>query len=247
MSIQQFGPGSVYLTRIDVGGGTPINIGFSNDFSLDESAETKGLFGEGIYALGIGSATRKLTGKCTMAVVSPLATSFAVTGAAVTAGNLAMARSEAAAVPAAGPYTYNAANAANFDTDLGVVYALTGLPLIRVSAAPAVGQYSVAAGIYTFAAADTGAAVKVTYAYKSTTQGGTVQAPNSYIGTSPRFQIDFTCIYSGKFLYLRIFNATMSKYTRNWKLNDFMMPTLDFECAQGPGGVPYEETYSEIS
>lgn len=55
------------------------------------------------------------------------------------------------------------ANSAIF-SDLGVVYA-GGAALTKVGSAPAAGQYSVAAGVYTFAAADSGKAVSITYGY----------------------------------------------------------------------------------
>lgn len=51
-----------------------------------------------------------------------------------------------------------------FQSDSGVKYAVTQVPLVKVAAAPALGQYAVGAGgLYTFAAADVGAAVLVSY------------------------------------------------------------------------------------
>jgi len=63
-----------------------------------------------------------------------------------------------------GPYTVSVANA--FAVDLGVTYASSGASLTKVASNPALGQYSVSsAGVYTFAAADAGAAVKISYRY----------------------------------------------------------------------------------
>jgi hypothetical protein len=74
--------------------------------------------------------------------------------------------SEAWTVPASGPYTVAAAQLNGpWSLDGGVTYALTGVALELVSSAPTVGQYSVAAGIYTFAAADEGAALIGSYSY----------------------------------------------------------------------------------
>ncbi len=70
---------------------------------------------------------------------------------------------EAATVPAA-PYQYAAeAPQGAWSSDQGVAYAATGLPLTAVETSPGVGQYSVTAGEYQFAAGDTGQAVVVTY------------------------------------------------------------------------------------
>lgn len=74
---------------------------------------------------------------------------------------------EAQTVPATpGPYTV-AVNAplGAWGSDSGVTYALTGLPLLPVASSPAQGQYSVAAGVYTFNAADQGAAVLISYGF----------------------------------------------------------------------------------
>ena len=50
-------------------------------------------------------------------------------------------------------------------SDQGVTYASNGAALTAVSGAPAQGQYSVAVGSYTFAAADAGASVLISYGF----------------------------------------------------------------------------------
>jgi len=67
---------------------------------------------------------------------------------------------EAATVPTS-PYQVTVSQSAEFSCDIGVTYA--GSPLVRVAANPAAGQYAVSAGVYTFAAADAGHALTVTY------------------------------------------------------------------------------------
>jgi hypothetical protein len=72
---------------------------------------------------------------------------------------------EAATVPAnPGPYTVQTVE--SFVSDQGVKYASSGIALAKVTGVPALGQYSVSAtGLYTFAAADQGVAVLLSYAY----------------------------------------------------------------------------------
>jgi hypothetical protein len=73
---------------------------------------------------------------------------------------------EAASVPAA-PGPYNVSAAAPFGpwaSDAGVVYA-GGTPLEAVTGTPSAGQYNVSGGAYTFAAADAGAAVLISYGF----------------------------------------------------------------------------------
>jgi hypothetical protein len=73
---------------------------------------------------------------------------------------------ETASVPAA-PGPYNVSAAAPFGpwaSDFGVSYA-DGGALTAVAATPGAGQYNVTAGVYTFAAADAGAAVLISYGF----------------------------------------------------------------------------------
>jgi hypothetical protein len=74
---------------------------------------------------------------------------------------------ESAAVPGEpGPY-YNVTAAAPFGpwaSDSGVVYA-GGAALTAVTGSPAQGQYNVSGGVYSFAAADAGATVELSYGF----------------------------------------------------------------------------------
>jgi hypothetical protein len=76
---------------------------------------------------------------------------------------------EAHTVPASGPYTVTATQAATFSCDQTVSYVSNGTVLTPVASSPTVGQYSLAptTGIYTFAAADAGVALNVAYCTKT--------------------------------------------------------------------------------
>lgn len=74
--------------------------------------------------------------------------------------------SETASVPVA-PGPYNVSAAAPFGpwaSDAGVTYA-NGNPLTVVAGNPAAGEYAVTSGVYSFAAADAGASVLISYAF----------------------------------------------------------------------------------
>lgn len=73
--------------------------------------------------------------------------------------------SEAHTVPAT-PYQITVSQSVAFSCDYSVAYA-NGTKLTRVSASPSTGQYSVAAGVYTFAAADAGQSLTIIYGAKS--------------------------------------------------------------------------------
>ncbi len=63
-------------------------------------------------------------------------------------------------------FTVTATHSAVFVLDNGVTYA-NGTALVKVDTGPGLGQYSVASGVYTFAAADASAHVLVSYLYAS--------------------------------------------------------------------------------
>ena len=75
-------------------------------------------------------------------------------------------QNETQTVPAAAPFQFSGLSPYGpWGSDLGVTYAATGAPLTPVSTSPAAGQYLVSAGTYTFAAADAGQSVSISYGY----------------------------------------------------------------------------------
>jgi hypothetical protein len=70
---------------------------------------------------------------------------------------------ETDSVPASAPYQVTVQQAAAFSCDAQVAYA-SGALLVRVAASPLQGQYSIAAGVYGFNAADEGQALTFAYA-----------------------------------------------------------------------------------
>jgi hypothetical protein len=105
-----FGPGSLYVTRIDLDDQTPYNIGYAQEFSYDESGETKELYGQKQYPLVIARGTLKASGKIKAATLSGLALNAVFGGGTFTDGQIKMAQAEAHDVPAAATATMDAAN-----------------------------------------------------------------------------------------------------------------------------------------
>jgi len=245
MAFAVFGPGSLYVTRTDLTNQTPVNIGYSNEFSLDLSGETKELYGQNQYPLAVARGTIKATGKAKAAVMSGLALNAVFHAGTFTSGQLRMAQNEAGTVPTT-PFTITVANSATFDTDLGVVNASTGIPMTKVASAPATGQYSVSAGVYTFASADTTKAVLISYAYTLAGSGQKQTIINQPIGTTPTFQLDYVTSLNGNPYYLRIFAAVAAKLTQQFKLTDFMMPEIDFGIFANAAGNVYQASYADL-
>jgi hypothetical protein len=228
-----FGPGILWLTRTDIANGTPFNVGFVNEFSLDLSFETKQLYGQNQFPLLAARGTAKATGKIKAATLSGQALNSLLLGGAWTTGTQYDTSTTASTAIPGTPYqiTPTVPSSGTWNADLGVVDATTLKPYIQVASAPATGQYSVAAGVYTFASADTTKNVIISFAY-SYTSGATGQnqvIQNSLIGTTPTFQLDFKTTLYGATYYLRLYQAIGSKYALQHKITDFAMPEYDFE------------------
>lgn len=72
---------------------------------------------------------------------------------------------EIAVIPEAPPYNVQAqAPYGHWASDVGAVYS-NGVPLTRITGPPAAGEYVVVDGVYSFAQADAGASVLLTYGY----------------------------------------------------------------------------------
>lgn len=235
----QFGSGVLLAQRTDISNATPAQFALLQDVSFDFSFETKELYGQYQFPVAIGRGKGKIESKAKLARVSLLCFSSLYFGASLSAGEILTAYGETGTVPASSTYTVTVSNSAHFVDDYGVVYAATGLPLARVASGPAAGQYSVSAGVYTFAAADASAAVLISYTYSST--AATAQQftiSNQLMGTTPTFQAQLMGKdpNTGTPLNLKLYNCTSSKLSMATKLDDFMVPEMDFSAFANPAG-----------
>lgn len=233
----QFGFGSGSLFGINTAANsTPQEFGALQDCSLDFSFNIKELRGRYQMPLTIARGGGKLQGKAKTADLSAKLFNELFFGQAIATGKTATKSNEMASVPGT-PYQVTVANAATFVQDLGVKDAITGTPLVRVAAAPAIGQYSVSAvGVYTFAAADTLKAMLFSYTY-TTTGGSTITISNQMMGVTPYFRVVLNQVYEGMGVTVDLYKCTSSKLTLATKLEDFTIPELDFEAMANPAGI----------
>ena len=222
-----FGTGNFYGIS-SAANSTPRKFATMQDVQFDLQFTTKQLYGQNQVALDIRRGQAKFTGKAKFAQISGSMLNDLFFSQTATTGLLLSAVGEAGTVSAT-PFTVTVANSATFDTDLGVVYAATGEPLIRVASAPTQGQYSVAAGVYTFNSADTGVSVLIDYLYTAATGGTKVALSNQSMGTTPTFMGVFSTTASGKNVTLKLNLCTSSKLSLQTKIEDYTIPELDFE------------------
>ena len=105
----------------------------------------------------------------------------------------------------------------------------TDTPMTRVASAPATGQYSVAAGVYTFAAADTGHNVAIRYSYTSASTGQTIAYTNQAMGSGVTFTLSAFNSYGGQNSGWRLWAATIPKLSLAFKNGDYVEKDIDFE------------------
>jgi hypothetical protein len=248
-----FGPGIVIGTRTDLATPAAINVGYAQELNIDFSASMKDLFGQNQFPLVSARGTVKATGKIKSAVVSGIAWNNLFFGGTMTpAQGFAWVIGEAGSIPTT-PFQVTVAGSASFEGDLGVTYALTGLPLQRVASAPTTGQYSVvvATGIYTFAAADTGLGVLITYTKTITTATSQkLIVTNQPLGTTPTFQLDYYTNLNqpGTMPFaIRLFSCVGNKLAFATKLEDFAVPEIDFGFYGNASGQVFEAVFPQIS
>lgn len=228
-----FGSGNVYGLVSSGGVMVPRKFGTLQHVSLDFTFDQKELHGQYQFPVDIARGKGKISGKAAFASMNGGMMNDILFGQTIATGQTVAALQEAAAVGAS-PYTATVANAATFADDLGVVYAATGQALTRVASAPAAGEYTVAAGVYTFAAADTGKGVLVDYTYTVAAQGSTITLTNQLLGSTPSFQLVFPFKYSGKQLFMKFYKAFSQKVSMATKQDDYMIPDFDFSIAADP-------------
>ena len=223
-----FGSGIMYATPSG-SNTTPIQIGALQDCSAELSRTVKSLYGQYQQPLATGGGELKASLKSKMGYINAAVYANLFYGTTISTGTVSLAQNEAGEVPATTTYTITVANSATFAKDLGVTYA-NGNPFTQVASSPAAGQYSVAAGVYTFAAADASTKVLISYEYTQASVGSTVSAGLVLQGVQPIVPVDLYRGYNGTGERHRFWATTCSKLSIPTKMADFGISELDFEA-----------------
>lgn len=230
-----FNSGLAYMIDGDANP-TPTNIRILQSASIDMKATNKELFGQNIFPVAVGRSQVKVSGKVKFADYQPrmLRDFF---GSSMTSGQTLISSDEAGSIPGSVSYTITVANSATWVTDLGVVYAATGIPFTRVASAPTQGQYSVSAGVYTFASADASVDVKISYTYTLSSAGETVTISNTAAGAANTFQLVLGGSYNSLQTNFQLYACVPeSLKAYDTKIGDFAMPEEDFSCYVNSAG-----------
>lgn len=217
---------------------TPVKFGVLQNVSLDISFDVKELYGQGQFAVAVGRGKGKIGGKASFAQINGFTLNSLFFGQTLAAGIINDVIDVTGAVISASPSTITPTipGAGTWVNDLGVVNA-AGVPLRRVVTGPTAGQYSVAAGVYTFATADAGQTVFTSFQYTATStvaQMSTVK--NVPMGYAPFFRADLHLSYGGKSLIFTLPQALATKLSFATKIDDFMLPDFEFSGFADPLG-----------
>jgi len=228
MAVQNFlfGSGTIWARPAGTNA-TPIKIGTLQNSQVDFASSVVELHGSKQLPVAVGRGKMKVSGKAQFANIDARVMSELFFGVTATAGQTKIASSELGTVTT---LTVTVANSATFVADLGVEVASTGVRLKRVASAPQVGEYSVAAGVYTFNTALNTQQVKIDYSYTVASAGTTVTMTNQNLGEQPIFGITLVGSYGGKQTTMTLNACVATKYTFATKQEDFMIPDFEFSC-----------------
>jgi hypothetical protein len=212
------------------------------DVSVDWEFENKLLYGSLQFPVEQAFGKGKIGIKATQGVIDTVMFNTVMFGETTTSGQTLNSVDEKKTVPASVTYTVAATNAASFSADLGVYDNTTGLWLSNVSGAPAAGQYSQTAGVYTVNSAAASHVVYLSYTYSSTA-GTKLSYTNQLLGTRNVFGVTLVDNYKGidgttRSLYVNFPAVVCPKLSMPLKLDDYTLPQLDLSAGDdGTGAV----------
>lgn len=237
-----FGAGSLFAVP-GVDNPTPAQFGAVQQIGVDFNANTVNLFGAYQFPLATARGTVKIDGSGKFAQLNGrLLNDIFFSNSTLATGKTTIADKETHAVAASVTSTHSA----TWVTDLGVINAATGEPVVRVASAPEVGEYSVSAGVYAFNAGETIDNVLISYTYTEAT-GETLTINNALMGVAPAFVAVFSQTYDAKQHVLTLNKAVAAKLTLQSALEDFLKPDFSFGAFSDSSNVVGTWAFSEAA
>jgi hypothetical protein len=241
----QFGAGNLFLNPLSGNIptlATPQQLVTLQDVDIQIDATIKDLRGQYQFPDDTAISDRKITWKSGFGRMDIDTYNNIYFGeAAIATGGDPVIANEADSIPGMTTFTITVAQAAHFVEDLGVVYAATGQKLTKVASGPVTGQYSVVTttGIYTFASADAGLAVLISYTYVATT--GRILTVNQHTqGWGPALELFLSMPYqeltAGVANYCHLYSCKVSKLGLPLKRADYLICSIEGEAYANAAG-----------
>ena len=167
-----FGSGVLTGTQLNVATPTPINFGLVQKVSVDTSVSVKELYGQYAFPVAVGSGTRKVTCKASLARFSGQALGRLFYNQVPTLGSTISQFAEVHSVPASAPTRSPSQTRPTSWPTRGLFMPQAACRSSRSPHRQSRDNIrSVAAGVYTFAGADSAAGVLISYTYTASTTG----------------------------------------------------------------------------
>jgi hypothetical protein len=240
---KNFGSGDLVLIP-NTTNPTPVMFNALQDISVDIKFDKKVLHGQKQFPIAVARGKGSIDIKFKDAEVNGAMFNSVFFGDTASVGQLILAVKETGTIPAASTYTITVDNDATFVLDCGVHYfdsaANTIKAWTRVASAPAAGEYSVAAGVYTFAVADANKTVLISYTYTTTSGGTTTTLTNKNMGSAPQFKAIYSTSFEGKRFTIQLNACQSDDLKLAAKNEDYMIPEITasaFADAAGNVGI----------
>jgi hypothetical protein len=248
-----FGAGALYGVPTQDATGTaitnpsPIQFGVLQDVAVDESWETKMLYGAQQFPVAIGRGKGKVALKAKAANFNAALVNTFLYGVSLsTAYENIFTDATGTSVPTS-PYAVTPTSpTTSVVEDLGVTSTINGVPYTRVAASPTAGQYTYSGGVWTFSSLDQAKTVFINYVYSSATpaSGRLITVINEPMGVMPVFEAHLAQKYLGKTIYVKYPNCIASSFVRTYKNDDFSIPEFTIDAfADANGNISYLYSY----
>lgn len=242
----QFGSGLLFLNP-NAGNlatnPTPVRPFTLQDVKIDSKGKIEELKGQNQYPDDTAVGDRSGTFEFSMGRQDYFLLNQIVNADVQAAGGNSVTLTPATAIPTT-PFqiTPTVPGSGTFLKDLGVVNAANNQPFERLaSGTPGAGQYTVAAGVYTFSSADnvSGISVIIAFAYSLVSTGATFEVNNQLQGYGPSFEAFLVDTYqpqSGVYSAVRLYAAKISDVSKDNKRSGYSMLALKGSFYAAPSG-----------
>lgn len=229
----EFGFGSGAMWSIPSGSNqTPTRLGVIQNCGIDFKSKVVPLYGTNQFPVTTGVGAMAISG--TADITQLLARFyndifFGTSISSAQTGQTIAVIGEAGTVPGTSTYTIQVTNHSTFVTDLGVIYASTGLPLTRVASLTAVGQYTISAGTYTFYSGDASVAMKMSYTYTGA-GGETLTLSNQPMGVASTYKTVLSLPYNSQDFVLTLNACVRESLGMKTELEGFTKQAYTFSA-----------------
>lgn len=242
MAMYPFGTGLVYFVPSGANP-TPIQIGVVQGISLKVSEKTVKLYGDKKFAVDIKKGEGEISGKIKFAQFNSKILSAILTGS-TSASGIKTGTTQTAVIPTT-PFQITVTNSATFSEDGGVYDNTAAKWLTNVASAPATGQYSYSAGVYTFAAADVAHSVSISYSYTTAGTGSTTTYNNQVMGAATLYALRIANNADGKANFFELPAVVISGLSLELANTAHMAEDLDFEAQADATGLVLKQYGAE--